>query len=138
MTAKEYLQTIRSERLEIIQLQETIDELTYSLLPSGIRYDSVKVQTSPDDSMARIVARISEYEARIKNHLGELVEKQNVSFSNISQLDNSEYRLVLTLYYLNGDRLTWHQVADRMAYSERRIYQLHNEAIEELEKIWTE
>ena len=27
MTAKEYLQKIRSERLEIVQLQETVDEL---------------------------------------------------------------------------------------------------------------
>ena len=33
MTAKEYLQRIRSERLEVVQLQETVDELIYSLLP---------------------------------------------------------------------------------------------------------
>lgn len=136
MTAKEYLQRIRSERLEVVQLQETVDELIYSLLPSGIRYDTLKVQTSPDDQMARVMAEVDEYERRIREHLSKLVDRQNVAFSYVSALEKSDYRQVLTLYYLTGERLTWHQVADKMDLSEQRIYQLHNEAIEELEKKW--
>jgi len=138
MTAKEYLQKIRSERLEIVQLQETIDELKYSLLPSGIRYDTPKVQTSPDDSMSRVMAEVDEYERKIREHLSRLVDRQNVAFAYVGALEKSDHRLILTLYYLTGERLTWHQVADKMALSEQRIYQLHNDAIEELEKIWSE
>ena len=138
MTAKEYLQRIRSERLEIVQLQETVDELIYSLLPSGIRYDTLKVQTSPDDPMVRVMAEVDEYERKIRQHLSKLVDRQNVAFANIGALEKSDHRLVLTLYYLTGERLTWHQVADKMNLSEQRIYQLHNEAIEELEKRWSE
>ena len=138
MTAKEYLQKIRSERLEIVQLQETVDELKYSLLPSGIRYDTLKVQTSPDDSMSRVMAEVDEYERKIREHLSRLVDRQNVAFAYVGALEKSDHRLVLTLYYLTGERLTWHQVADKMALSEQRIYQLHNDAIEELEKIWAE
>ena len=138
MTAKEYLQKIRSERLEIIQLQETIDELAYSLLPSGIRYDTIKVQTSPDDAMSRVMAQIDEYERKIREHLARLVDRQNVASAYVIALEKSEHRLVLTLYYLTGERPTWHQVADKMALSEQRIYQLHNEAIAELEKIWSD
>lgn len=138
MTAKEYLQRIRSERLEIVQLQETVDELIYSLLPSGIRYDTLKVQTSPDDPMVRVMAEVDEYERKIRQHLSKLVDRQNVAFANVGALEKSDHRLVLTLYYLTGERLTWHQVADKMNLSEQRIYQLHNEAIEELEKRWSE
>ena len=72
MTAKEYLQRIRSERLEIVQLQETVDELIYSLLPSGIRYDTLKVQTSPDDPMVRVMSEVDEYERKIRQHLSKL------------------------------------------------------------------
>ena len=136
MTAKEYLQRIRSERLEVVQLQETVDELIYSLLPSGIRYDTLKVQTSPDDQMARVMAEVDEYERKIREHLSKLVDRQNVAFAYVSALEKSDYRQVLTLYYLTGERLTWHQVADKMDLSEQRNYQLHNEAIEELEKKW--
>ena len=136
MTAKTYLQKIRSERLEVVQLQETVDELIYSLLPSGIRYDTLKVQTSPDDQMARVMAEVDEYERKIREHLAKLVDRQNVAFAYVSALEKSDYRQVLTLYYLTGERLTWHQVADKMDLSEQRIYQLHNEAIEELEKKW--
>ena len=138
MTAKEYLQKIRSERLEIVQLQETVDELKYSLLPSGIRYDTLKVQTSPDDSMSRVMAEVDEYEKKIRDHLSRLVDRQNVAFAYIGVLEKSDHRLVLTLYYLTGERLTWHQVAEKMALSEQRIYQLHNDAIDELEKNWSE
>ena len=136
MTAKTYLQKIRSERLEVVQLQETVDELIYSLLPSGIRYDTLKVQTSPDDQMARVMAEVDEYERQIREHLQKLIERQNIAFAHIGALERSDFRQVLTLYYLTGERLTWHQVVDKMDLSEQRIYQLHNEAIEELEKNW--
>ena len=40
-----------------------------SILPSGIRYDTLKVQTSPDDSMSRVMAEVDEYERKIREHL---------------------------------------------------------------------
>jgi len=136
MTAKEYLQRIRSERLEIQQFEERIEEQRYSLLPSGIRYDVDKVQTSPDDPMMRVYAEIDKLERKIKEHLERLTTRYNIAMSNILLLDKSEYRQVLALYYLGQERLTWEMVAERMSFSEQRIYQLHNEAIAELEKIW--
>jgi DNA-directed RNA polymerase specialized sigma subunit len=136
MTAKEYLQRIRSERLEIQQFEERIEEQRYSLLPSGIRYDVDKVQTSPDDPMMRVYAEIDKLERKIKEHLERLTTRYNIAMSNILLLDKSEHRQVLALYYLGQERLTWEMVAERMSFSEQRIYQLHNEAIAELEKIW--
>lgn len=138
MTAKEYLQKIRSERLEVEQLSDQVEELKYSLLPTGIQYDKVKVQTSPDDMMLRIVVEIDTYERQIRQHLEKMIKRQNIAYKYIMMLERSEYRQVLTLYYLSAPRLTWVQVADKMSFSEQRIYQLHNEAITELETFWTE
>ncbi|MBQ1294661.1 MAG: hypothetical protein IIY21_11520 [Clostridiales bacterium] len=136
MTAKEYLQRIRSERLEIQQFEERIEEQRYSLLPSGIRYDVDKVQTSPDDPMMRVYAEIDKLERKIKEHLERLTTRYNIAMSNILLLDKSEHRQVLALYYLGQERLTWAMVAEKMAYSEQHIYELHNDAIAELERIW--
>ncbi len=136
MTAKEYLQRIRSERLEIQQFEERIEKQRYSLLPSGIRYDVDKVQTSPDDPMMRVYAEIDKLDRKIKEHLERLTTHYNIAMSNIMLLDKSEHRQVLVLYYLGQELLTWQMVAERMSFSEQRIYQLHNEAIAELEKIW--
>lgn len=136
MTAKEYLQKIRSERLEVEQLSDQIEELKYSLLPTGIQYDKLKVQTSPDDMMLRIVAEIDTYERQIRQHLERMVKRQNVAIKYIMMMERSEYRQVLVLYYLSAPRLTWVQVADKMSFSEQRIYQLHNEAMTELETFW--
>lgn len=136
MTAKDYFQRIRSERLEIEQLQDTIEELRYSLLPSGIRYDKIKVQTSADDTILKVYAQVDELEHKIKDHLQKLVERMNVVYDYIGRLEKSEHRQVLTLYYLNANRPTWPVVADKMSYSEQRIYQLHNEAMGLIEAMW--
>jgi DNA-directed RNA polymerase specialized sigma subunit len=88
--------------------------------------------------MSRVMAEVDEYEKKIRDHLSRLVDRQNVAFAYIGALEKSDHRLVLTLYYLTGERLTWHQVAEKMALSEQRIYQLHNDAIDELEKNWSE
>ena len=136
MSAKECLRKIRAERLEIEQLSEQIEELKYFLLPSGIQYDKIKVQTSPDDMMLRIAAEIDTYERQIRQHLEKMISRQNTAIKYIGMLERSEYRQVLILYYMTSPRPTWTQVANTMSLSDQRIYQLHNDAMTELEKIW--
>ena len=136
MSAKECLRKIRAERLEIEQLSDQIEELKYSLLPSGIQYDKIKVQTSPDDTMLRIAAEIDTYERQIRHHMEKLIQRQNTAIQYLGMLEKSEHRQVLILYYMTSPRLTWQQVASRMQFSEQRIYQLHNDAVNELEKYW--
>lgn len=49
MNVKQFLYSFRDEQTEIDELNDRIYELEMSLLPSGIRYDQEKVQTSPSD-----------------------------------------------------------------------------------------
>ena len=65
MTAKEFLQSIRMERMEVDHMSDMLEELRTSLLPSAIRYDKIDVQVSlPDDPMAETYAKIEEVETR--------------------------------------------------------------------------
>ena len=130
---KTYLQEVRNERLEIRQLEERIEELRMSLLPSAIRYDKPQIQTSPEDPMLKIEAEISELEDDLREKLGRLVRRYRGAVRLISRLESSIHRSVLWEYYLNSDKPTWDVVADKMGYSKERLYQLHAEAIDRLE-----
>jgi DNA-directed RNA polymerase specialized sigma subunit len=106
-----------------------------SLLPGAIRYDKPNVQTSPDDQMLKIEARIDEIEISMKTKLEALVNRYNNAVKYIGMLDSSSHRMVLYEYYLNADRPSWEQVARRLDYSVDRVYQLHREAINKLNNI---
>ena len=134
-SVKGYLQSIRSERMEVDYLLDMVEELRTSLLPSGINYDKINVQTSPDsDPMLDVLEKIEKYENKIKEHLQGLLENYNNASQLIMMLEKPEHRQVLCLYYLDKSRLKWSDVAARMNYSEQRIYQFHNEAITILER----
>lgn len=132
---KTYLQSIRSKRMEIKHLNDMLEELQTSLLPSGIRYDKVNVQHSvnPDPNLD-VLEKIGKYEAKIRANLAELLEDYNAAYEMIMELERPEHRQVLYLYYLRSERITWETIAQEMKYSEQRIYQLHNEAIDILEQ----
>ncbi len=137
MTAKEYLQNIRNFRLEIEHWRELIEEKRASLLPSGMRYDKVMVQSSPNgDPMGEVMSEIDELEKKMNSQLRGLIKQYDKAVTYISKLENSEQRTVLSMYYLGSDRPRWEDVAKAMNYSERKIYSLHEEAIKELEKVW--
>jgi DNA-directed RNA polymerase specialized sigma subunit len=135
MTAKEFLQSIRMERMEVDHMSDMLEELRTSLLPSAIRYDKIDVQVSlPDDPMAETFAKIEEIETQIRDHLTGMMDKYNRAVALVLQLEKSEHRQVLQAYYLDPAHPKWQQVADRLGYSEQHIFRLHNDAIEQLEK----
>lgn len=136
MDVKSYLQEIRNERLEIRQLQDRIEELRMSLLPSAIRYDKPNVQKTPDDQLAKIEGEINEIETQLRDKLEALVERYNVCQWYIGQIQSSSHRQVLYEYYLNADRPSWDKVARKMDYSPDRIYQLHREAVKMLGELF--
>lgn len=139
MTAKDFFRDIRKTRLEIKSLDEMCQELRASLIPSGMNYDRVIVQTSPNGNQyAETISEIDEIERKIRDHLKELTEKYSKAVEMITQLNDSDQRTVIATYYLSADRPTWEQVAEKMNYSKRRILDFHEQAMATLEEIWTE
>lgn len=116
-----FLNSARVLHWEWLRLKAKHDELESCLLPAAIRYDRDKVQTSPEDPMAKVVAEINELEIEM-NKIQLKKSKQIAKIDKaISTLASDEERTALTMRYINRIPVT--DIAEAMGYSIKRIYQ---------------
>lgn len=134
---KEFFRQIRKEQSEIAHLSLMIQEEETMLLPKAIVYDKDKVQSTPDDKLAEICARITDMENELKESILSLKAKQRRAEIMIRGLEDPDEREVLRWYYLTteGNRvLTWQEVAIRMNYYRRHVLRIHGNALAHLVK----
>ena len=135
--AKEYFRQIRKEQLEIIHLGKMIEREELTLLPKAIRYDTDKVQLSPDDILARSAAEIADMKEELQRSIVVLKEKKAKAESVLMNLDNSDEREVMRWYYMDSDGsrlLKWEDVAEKMNYNKRWVLKIHGRALSNLTK----
>lgn len=135
MKAREYFKQIKREQIEIVQLQEKIDTAEASLLPKAIRYDLDKVQTSPENPMYDVLAEIEEYKKEMLKRTHRLILRRRKAIRMLDQLSDTRQRQALFLYYLDPSLLTMEQVGEKMIYSEREAWRIHDAAMAKLEKL---
>lgn len=135
MKAREYFKQIKREQIEIVQLQEKIDTAEASLLPKAIRYDLDKVQTSPEDPMYDVLAEVEEYKKEMLKRTHRLILRRRKAIRMLDQLSDTRQRQALFLYYLDPSLLTMEQVGEKMIYSEREAWRIHDAAMAKLEKL---
>lgn len=139
MQIKTFLYQIKDERKEIQELTNRIIELESSLYPSGIRYDTDKVKTSPSDHMMETVAKVSEVEEKIKARKERLLTRQAKAESIIATLEDTRERQVLDLYFLSENaRITLGEVADLIGYSQRETVRIYVSALDKLSLFGTD
>lgn len=132
-----FFKSVRAERADIETLQLRIKELEMSLLPSGIRYDSSKVQTSPSDRMLETAAKIDSLERRMRAKLEKLNRDMVKAVVIVQAMPTPEYRQLLTLRYLTG-KSSWEEVAQIMGYSVDHVRgYMHKAALDEARKVNT-
>lgn len=119
--AYDYLNSVRVLHWEWLRLKAKHDELETCLLPAAIRYDKDKVQTSPEDPMAKIVSEIADLEQRMEEIQFAKSIRINEITKSINELESTEERTALTMRYINRKSVA--DIAEAMGYSERRIYQ---------------
>ena len=139
MDVKVFLKGIRDKRFELKILKDKRDEIYYSLMPSGIRYDLDKVQTSPVDRMPVAAGDLEEAQQRIDALINSLSHDINLAMRVVNQMQESKHRQLIMLRYFGVDRKTteWKYVADVMGYTEEYVRgELHGEAIKEARQIW--
>lgn len=122
--AYEFLNSVRVLHWQYLRLKAKHDELESCLLPGAIRYDKDKVQTSPGDSMSKIIAEIADLEKEmtaIQQRKSQQIEKIDKA---LNSLESEEERTALTMRYIN--RVSVSEIAEAMGYSEQRIYQFMN------------
>lgn len=136
MTGKEYMEQIRNVRREIRLLEEQIlRDTVYASNVKAIRYDVDRVQTSPDgDRMADIISGIVGAEEKMYNKVKYLMQKEEEARGYLIQL-KEEHERVLVLHYLEG--LKWEDVAVKVGYDDKYIYDVKKTALDELTKLLT-
>lgn len=129
MTSKEtyaYLGKIRSLRRQARKLREQIDDLRYSLLPSGIVYDKDKIQTSPECQILNVYAKIDETERQLKDTL-RAIEECRIKILRDTRLLPPKERAVIISYYV--DCLTIANISSMLGVTERHTFRLRENAI---------
>ena len=134
MTRDEVKQLLRRPRQitnAIQRKKEQADALKASLLPQGIRYDTDRVQTSPSDRMADVMAEID----RLEREIRELAEEKPRAISEtiyfIEKLDDRQAE-VMTLYFVSERKVR--QIARQLHYSEQNIYKIMQRGFDALLK----
>lgn len=129
---KTWFTQIRKEQYEINHLKQMIRTAELGLLPSGIAYDKDKVQTSPEDTMSKVIAKALDMQKELELSISVLQQKQIEAEKAIQKLDDSDEREVMRYYYMDteqGKPLTWEQVAIRMNYYKRHVLRIHGRAL---------
>ena len=135
MSSKEFLNKIRYIDMMINCKLEQVAELRSMLLPSAIRYDKDKVQTSNNaDSISDTVSKIMELEEKINTDIDELVELKSVARENIERMENDVEKVILYKRYFNNE--SFENIAVECGYSWRHIHRLHGEALKNFDKIY--
>lgn len=115
----------------IMHLRSRKEELESSLLASGIRYDSIHVQTSPKDMMPETMAKIAEVDRQIK----EAVRERDRAAQKIEKACGCltlEEKTVIMRYYVAGKKME--QIANEMKYGLSTVYKMRSEAQKKLDK----
>ena len=122
MTAKEYLSQVRALREDIERISQEISAREAAIRSAGaVRYDEVRVQTSPMNRQEEMIVRNFEE----KERLLKLQEAYSAKYLEIiSRLDQMEgqYRRILEFYYLDGRGIRW--ISERMHYTPESVYTL--------------
>ena len=128
--ARRYLGRPRALESKIRTKETALGELRASLLPSGIRYDTDKVQTTPEDKLARVMAEID----RLEREVSELKLEQARAIAEIegaiSQMERENVQEAMRRFYLRREKID--QIAEDMGYVPRHIYTLIQYGIDAL------
>lgn len=127
--AKALLYQVRDEQKEINIIREQIAQAELALLPSAIRYDQDKVQSSPSDPMIRMAEKVERYEGQLRKHLDRIMTRRQRAFVLVRRVKDPMQRQVLELFFLDERRLSMAQVAETIGYTERQTYRIYKDAL---------
>jgi uncharacterized protein involved in exopolysaccharide biosynthesis len=133
MSTKDYLsqayridQRINSKLAQVMSLRDLLGKATGTL--SG----APKAATPNPHSMEETIAKMVDLENEINEDIDALVDLKAEIMRRIKRVENTEYQTILELRYLCFKR--WEEIAVEMGYSLRRLYELHDCALEEISK----
>lgn len=113
------------QELQIVNMK--IERLESCIQAHGIRYDRDRVQTSPKDAVAEVMAEIDPLLDKREKLTHEITRAVAETSEIIDRLKDGNQCLVMHYRYTAG--LPFEEIARRMSYSPQRVYQLHDNAM---------
>ena len=131
MTPKEYLnqaywldRRIDSKLEQLSALRDTATKTT------AVMDGEVVSHTRNVHSLQDVIAKIIDMQEEINGDIDALVDLKRDIMQTIREIEDPEAQTVLELRYLCFKR--WEEISVIMNYSVRRVYQIHDEALEKL------
>ena len=137
MDARKQLSRLRYLKMAIEQTEDQIELLRETMTHvAAIRYDKDAVQQSPADTLAEYVVRLEALETRAVKLCAEYSELWDITMKRIGGLENELQRNVLLLRYVAW--LPFHEIAKRLGYSDRHMYNTHAAALKAYDRNYPE
>lgn len=132
MTEDVYQFLIRSKRTasRIGWKKEQMRDLELQMLPAGIRYDKDKVQSSPEDPMAKYAVRMDELQGELQALQSQYMKEQQQIVEAIDQLEDDREQSVLVFRFISS--LKWEEIEDRMHCSESSVFRAYRRGAEHM------
>lgn len=131
MTAKEYLQQAYIIDRKIKLDTEKLEAARSALYGRTVRYDRDGSKPVPHgNGTENAILRALELEERLNKEIDQLTEKRQEIEQAVSAVPDEVQREVLTRRYLLYQKFS--DIAFEMGYTERRIFQIHGEALKNI------
>jgi len=134
MNAKQYLRQVRrlddivNAKLEQVEMLKAMT----TKITTNLTTDKVQESNIPD-KISTLICKIVDLEKEITNDINKLIALKTEIMRKIDNIQNDDYRLLLTLRYLNFK--TWEQIAVEMGFTFQWVHELHKRALIEFEKV---
>lgn len=127
MTAKQYLRQLTKLELNIRILSEEIEERRSRLTSTAAPILRDRVQTSPKDVFASMMAALADKEVAQADLILTYERMRDEIVAQILGLDDAVQGRVLYERYVRCKR--WDVIAEEMNYTVQRIFQIHGNAL---------
>ena len=129
MTAKEYLQQASQINVKLKAMAEQLEFLKSAAVYVSPRYSNMPKTATPnirknEDAIIRVI----EFTEKMQEQYEKLSEINRA----IDSVSNSTAQSILVKRYIQNN--SWIEIARGLYISESRVYQLHREALAEIEK----
>jgi DNA-directed RNA polymerase specialized sigma subunit len=130
MSAKEYLGQIQAIVMSLKSLSRQVQSLEEALTGGSPTVNDMPSSATPNvNSMPKLIAAQIDLERKIDIQSKRLAEITNT----VNSLPNPIYTAILTARYVAG--MEWREIANEMRLSPSHMYQLHSDALKEIEKM---
>ena len=134
MTAREYLEQLRTidrEMEAVIEKGRTIFEKATS---TGESFSGVRVQTAVNSKVENAVIMLDEYGDELQQKVNDALSMKKEAKLLIDSIKDERHRCILTFRYLYN--WAWYKVIEYAHYESSHVYRLHGEALVEFEKVY--